>query len=156
MIPGFGRSPRGGHGNPLQHSCLENHHGQRGLAGYSPWGHKESDTTQHSTAQQQGKASEFAFPTSSGWCCCFSGIAVRTSAPQCGTQRLLGYFCSPVSCDGSSASSGGPSSLWADLPYMEFVTPTLAGSQNPWQVQILEVRIISYLRLAYCLASGGN
>ena len=52
-----------------------------------------------------------------------------------------------VSCDGSSASSGGPSSPWADLPYMEFVTPTLAESQNPWQVQILEVRIISYLRL---------
>ena len=23
-IPGSGRSPRGGHGNPLQHSCLEN------------------------------------------------------------------------------------------------------------------------------------
>ena len=23
-IPGLGRSPRGGHGNPLQHSCLEN------------------------------------------------------------------------------------------------------------------------------------
>ena len=24
LIPGFGRSPRGGHGNPLQYSCLEN------------------------------------------------------------------------------------------------------------------------------------
>ena len=23
-IPGLGRSPRGGHGNPLQNSCLEN------------------------------------------------------------------------------------------------------------------------------------
>ena len=23
-IPGLGRSPEGGHGNPLQHSCLEN------------------------------------------------------------------------------------------------------------------------------------
>ena len=23
-IPGFGRSPGGGHGNPLQYSCLEN------------------------------------------------------------------------------------------------------------------------------------
>ena len=23
-IPGWGRSPGGGHGNPLQHSCLEN------------------------------------------------------------------------------------------------------------------------------------
>ena len=24
LIPGWGRSPRGGHGNPLQHSCQEN------------------------------------------------------------------------------------------------------------------------------------
>ena len=37
-IPGLGRSPGGGHGNPLQYSCLENPHGQRSLAGYSPWG----------------------------------------------------------------------------------------------------------------------
>ena len=37
-IPGLGRSPGGGHGNPLQYSCLKNHHGQRSLAGYSPWG----------------------------------------------------------------------------------------------------------------------
>ena len=44
-IPGSGRSPGGGHGNPLQYSCLENSHGQRSLAGYCPQGHKESDTT---------------------------------------------------------------------------------------------------------------
>ena len=44
-IPGLGRSPGGGHGNPLQYSHLENLHGQRSLAGYSPWGHIESDTT---------------------------------------------------------------------------------------------------------------
>ena len=25
-IPGLGRSPGGGNGNPLQYSCLENHH----------------------------------------------------------------------------------------------------------------------------------
>ena len=37
LIPGSGRSPGGGNGNPLQHSCLENPHGQRSLAGYSPW-----------------------------------------------------------------------------------------------------------------------
>ena len=42
-IPGLGRSPGGGHGNPLQYSCLENSHGQRSLVGYSPWGCKESD-----------------------------------------------------------------------------------------------------------------
>ena len=34
----LGRSPGGGHGKPLQYSCLENPHGQRNLAGYSPWG----------------------------------------------------------------------------------------------------------------------
>ena len=43
---GLGRSPGGGHGNPLQFSCLENPHRQRSLAGYSPSGHKESDTTE--------------------------------------------------------------------------------------------------------------
>ena len=31
-IPGLGRSPGGGHGNPLHYSCLENPHGQRSLA----------------------------------------------------------------------------------------------------------------------------
>ena len=45
-IPGLGRLPGGGHGNPLQSSCLENPHGQRRLAGYSPWNHKELDTTE--------------------------------------------------------------------------------------------------------------
>ena len=44
-VPGSGRSPGGGHGHPLQYSCLENSQGQRSLAGYSPWGHKESDMT---------------------------------------------------------------------------------------------------------------
>ena len=33
-IPGLGRSPGGGHGNPLQYSCLEHPHRQRNLAGY--------------------------------------------------------------------------------------------------------------------------
>ena len=46
LIPVLGRSPRGGHGNPLQYSCLENPHGQRSLADYSPWGCRESDTTE--------------------------------------------------------------------------------------------------------------
>ena len=33
LIPGLGRSPVGGHGNPLQYFYLENPHGQRSLAG---------------------------------------------------------------------------------------------------------------------------
>ena len=32
-IPGPGRSPGGGHGNPFQYSCLENPCGQRSLTG---------------------------------------------------------------------------------------------------------------------------
>ena len=53
-IPGLGKCPGGGHGNPPQYSCLENPHGQRSLVGYSPWGRKELDmierlSTQYST-----------------------------------------------------------------------------------------------------------
>ena len=44
LIPGLGRSPGGGHDNPLQYSCLENPHGERSLADYSLWGRKEWDT----------------------------------------------------------------------------------------------------------------
>ena len=46
FVPGLGRSPGGGHGNPFQYSCLENPHGQRSLAGYSPRGRKELDVTE--------------------------------------------------------------------------------------------------------------
>ena len=42
LIPGSGRSPGEGNGNPLQYSC----HGWRSLVGYSSWGHKESDTAE--------------------------------------------------------------------------------------------------------------
>ena len=45
-IPRLGRSPGGGHGDPLQYSCLENPHGQRSLVGYNPWDRKESDVTE--------------------------------------------------------------------------------------------------------------
>ena len=45
-IPGSGRSPGGGHGNPFQYSCLEKSYGQRTLVDYSPWDRKESDTTE--------------------------------------------------------------------------------------------------------------
>ena len=49
-IPGLGRSPGGGLGNPLHFSCLENPHGQGSLAGHSPWGRKEWDTTERRRA----------------------------------------------------------------------------------------------------------
>ena len=45
-IPGLGRCPGGGYGNPLQYSCLENPQGQKSPVGYSPWGCKESDMSE--------------------------------------------------------------------------------------------------------------
>ena len=45
-IPGSGRAPGEGNGNPLQYSSLGSSYGQRSLAGYSPRGHKELDMTE--------------------------------------------------------------------------------------------------------------
>ena len=53
LIPGLGRSPGGGHGNPHQYSYLENPHGQRRLADCSPWGHKELDMTERLSTVQK-------------------------------------------------------------------------------------------------------
>ena len=55
LIPGLGKDPRRGHGNPLQYSCLENPHGKRSLVGYSPGGHKESDMTEWLSTEQHMK-----------------------------------------------------------------------------------------------------
>ena len=49
LIPGWGRSPGEGIGNPFQYACLGNSHGQRSLVGYIPWGCKESDMTEQLT-----------------------------------------------------------------------------------------------------------
>jgi len=50
-ILGLGRSPGEGKANPLQYSYLKKSPGQRSLAGYSPWGCKESDMTEHLPAE---------------------------------------------------------------------------------------------------------
>ena len=48
QVPSLGREDPLGeeNGYTLQHSCLPDFHGQRSLAGYSSWGHKESDMTE--------------------------------------------------------------------------------------------------------------
>ena len=72
LISGF--SGRGRHGKPLQHSCLENPHGQRSMVGYSPWGHQR---VRHDWATKQRKSrkqnSGFAtlFPGLKFQVCCF-------------------------------------------------------------------------------------
>ena len=63
--------PGGGHGNPLQYSCLENPHGQSSLAGYSLRDYKELDT--------QGLGRDFTSPV------------VKTLPFQCrGPRSLVG------------------------------------------------------------------
>ena len=61
-IPGLGRFPGGGSGNPVQPSLPGECHRQRSLAGYSPCGHKESDTT------EQLSTSLFLAALSLCWC----------------------------------------------------------------------------------------
>ena len=67
-IPGLGRSPGGGHGSSLQYSCLENPHGQRSLAGYSPWGCKESDMTERLSPVQHNKFFSSITECHNGYC----------------------------------------------------------------------------------------
>ena len=45
--PESGRSLGEGNGYPLQYSCPGESHEDWSLAGYSPWGCKESDTTEY-------------------------------------------------------------------------------------------------------------
>ena len=45
-IPGLGRSPGEGKWQPTPVLLPEESHGGRSLVGYSPWGCKESDTTE--------------------------------------------------------------------------------------------------------------
>ena len=45
-ISGLGRYPEGGNGSPPVFLSGKSR-GQRSLGGYSPWGHEESDRTEH-------------------------------------------------------------------------------------------------------------
>ena len=86
-IPGLGRSPEEGNGNPLQYSWLENPHGKRSLVGYSPWGLKESDMVEHThthleiilhcvvCSNQMTKWNHLPEPIK---VCCFPGISLST------------------------------------------------------------------------------
>ena len=47
LIPGLGRCPGGGKGNPLQYSCPENSMDRGAWQATIHWGHKKSDSTEH-------------------------------------------------------------------------------------------------------------
>ena len=80
-IPGSGRSPGEGNDNPLQYSLAGKSHGQRSLAGYSPWGHKELDMTEWLNKET--------------WKYCFSEAATQVhtlSRPLLVTSAVLGIW----------------------------------------------------------------
>ena len=52
---------------------LEEFHGQRSLASYSPWGHEESDMTEQLTQQQE------EFYLNKKCVCCFSWASRETN-----------------------------------------------------------------------------
>ena len=57
-IPGLWRSPGGGHGNPLQYSCLENPVDRGAWRATVHGGHKEDHKELHITEWQTSKALE--------------------------------------------------------------------------------------------------
>ena len=59
-IPRRRRASGVGNGNPFQYSWPGKSHGQRSLAGNSPWGCKESDMTEHTFMCKIGAARKMA------------------------------------------------------------------------------------------------
>ena len=77
-IPGSGRSPGGGNGNPLQYSCLGNPVNKRSLAGYSPWGLKKSMLLSDYTHMESENESHGSGEDFTG----ISGVTIECNNPQ--------------------------------------------------------------------------
>ena len=89
-IPGSGRSPGGGNGNPLQYSCLKNPMG-RSLAGYSPQGRKESDTTERLINTPGSRT--VSHPEALGYLKAFRWEVEHTRVAEMGKQEVRGLSC---------------------------------------------------------------
>ena len=93
LIPGPGRSPGGEKDIPLQYSCLKNP-----LEGYSPWGCKQSDTTEYTHAQ--GVILLKCQPVSPAcfWEATFSHLTIWTTwdtrhSPPWLSPQVISWFC---------------------------------------------------------------
>ena len=121
-IPGSERSPGEGNGKLLQYSCLENFHGQRSLAGYSPCGCKGLNTTEHTRTRSPGSIT---------WLCVCSALShvvffailwtVACQAPLCmefsRQESWSGLpFPSPGGCPNPGIGLGSPASQADPLP----------------------------------------
>ena len=82
-IPGLGRCPGGGHGNPFLYSCLENPHGQ-----WCPWGCRESDTTEQ-LSRQTPVAPEF---TACNWVMTPAGTVKSAGNTMANLSHFITYL----------------------------------------------------------------
>ena len=107
LIPGSGRSPGGGHGNPLQYSCLENF--MRNLAGYSPWGCKELDTTEQRASNYKQRWWRRGLRTIAKTKCCFILIwecfEMKQSCTQKKYEDLVGFGVTALNVSRTSSES---------------------------------------------------
>ena len=110
---GLGRSPEGGHGNPLHYTCLENPQGRRSLVGYSPWSREELDMTEQLSIAYTLQSSGELFKNISVTQSC---LTLRPHGLQ--HTRLLCPSLTPRACSNSC-----PSSQWCH--------PTISSSVIP-------------------------
>ena len=103
LIPGSGRSPGGGHGNPLQFLPGESH-GQRSLAGYTVHGATGSDTTEHaripahsSTRQAFSNAVLWTFGPDASFCWRLH-VDRGTTATSLVSTHWMPRLASPLGC----------------------------------------------------------
>ena len=91
-IPGSGRSPGGGNGNPLQYSCLENPMDRQACqATYSPRGHKEWDMIEHLSTWGVFKNPDAWLPTKTNSIRLSGGWNLGSRVP----QEPWGHQCAP-------------------------------------------------------------
>ena len=97
-VSGLGRSPGVGNGNPLPGKF----HGQRSLTGYSPWGCKESDTTEWLLfSERLGYHPIFTdkeMEARSGWLgqSCTAGMCQNCSSVRVQNQVPIYICCGPL------------------------------------------------------------
>ena len=122
-IPRWERAPGVGNSNPLQYSCLENSIGRGAWqASYSPWGLKESETTEHIPTHQGSVLHHAA-----------AAAAVAASLQSCLT------LCNPI--DRSPPGSPIPGILQART--LEWVAISFSNALK-WKVK---VNLLSCVRL---------
>ena len=120
LIPELERSSGEGNGDPLQYSSLKNPHGQRSLAGYRPWGCKESDMTEQLSTQ---RTHSYHYVERSIYC--------SPNFPECCVlAQLCLTLCDPTDCSPPGSSVHGDSSgrilEWVAILFLRESSPPVS------------------------------